>query len=328
MFRVNKRPNPGEGLTLIEVMIVVAISSIVGVGLFYLIKSATQIIWSSGAKIELQQNAQEAMYWITTDFKSCSPASIGNVNVNPGFEIPLSPDIPTGVPLGWQNPFPVGATKIGTDNPNLKSGFYALSLFDSSAGSSYESAIATFPVTGAYRLSCWLKVEGSAEVRVLREDGTDFAPAISTGCVSATGTWQYFCKEFNQNGNAKFKIQLRNPNPGFQAYFDDVSVSPLEMVFNETGAALYFPYERFAKLKNERCRLYYDTATLTLHRQIWQSEHWETVAPEPLSKYVRQLAIKNVEQNGFTLKLELAKPARADKEEKYQLQTSIAPLSN
>lgn len=316
-----------QGFTLVELMIVVGISSIIGFGLFQLIKLTTQIIWSSGAKIELQQNAQEAMYWISNDFKSSLAASIGNVNPNPGFEIPLYPAVPAGTAYGWQDPLPGDVTRIGSSDPNIKSGLFAMQLANPLMGTAYESTISTFAVTGAYIFSGWLKAGGPAEIRLLQENGNNFIPAISTGCAAATAGWQFFSQVINQVAGTRFKIRLATFNAGNTTYFDDVTIAPVQVVFNSSSTNVYYNYEKFAKMKSERCRLYYDTTTVSLYRQLWNGSGWDIVSPDPLGKYVTQVTINNLNQRTFNVTLDLAKPSQATKVEKYQMNTSITPLA-
>lgn len=327
MFHKSSKHSLIQGVTLVELMIVVGLSCVVGFGLFQVIKLTTQIIWSGGAKIELQQNAQEAMYWIGNDFKSSLAASVGNINPNPGFEIPLDPATPVGSAYGWQDPLPVDVARIGSADPNIKSGLFALQLFNPIMGTTCESAVATFTITGDYIFSGWLNSTGPAEIRLLQENGINFMPAISTGCAAATGGWQYFSKAINQAAGTKFKIKLTTFNAGTSAYFDDVTVAPLEVVFTPGGANQYYNYEKFARMKSDRYRLYYDTTTLTLYRQQWNGGGWDTIAPDPLSRYVKQLTIKNLNQKNFSIILELAKTSQVNKEEVYRMNTSVTPLA-
>jgi competence protein ComGC len=312
-----------KGVTLVEIMIVVSISCLVTISLFYLIKLSTQIIWTSGAKLELQQNAQDALYWIKQDFRSAKLSSIGNAGYNPGFEAPQ--DI-TAPPDAWQNPFPAGISKIGVGSPHLKSGFYAIKT-DSAGGTvSYESAVSSFPYTGNYIFSCWIKSGGQTEVRLLRGSGWDFAPPVVIGSAVATGYWQHYLVTTNRAAGELFKIRLANLTPGTESFFDDISIAPQEVVFSTATAVNYINYDKFIGLRSDQYRLYYDSSTLTLYRQKWSDGQWANISPEPLGKYIRKATIKNLDQKNFSVTLELAKRSRANKEEEYQMHTSITPM--
>lgn len=317
------RPGRNKGVTLVEIMIVVGISCAVSVGLYYLINLSTKIIWTSGAKLELQQNAQDAMYWIKEDFRSAKLSSIGNAGYNPGFEAPQNITSP---PDGWQNPFPAGVSKIGVESPDLKSGFYAIKT-DSAGGTVYyESAVASFPYTGKYIFSCWIKSGGQTEVRLVRNSGLDFAPPVVTGSAAATGYWQHYFVTTNRIAGESFKIRLGNLSNNTESFFDDISIAPQEVVFSTATAVNYVNYDKFTKLRSDQYRLYYDSSTFTLYRQMWSDGQWANVSPDPLGKYIRKAVIKNLDQKNFSVTLELTKSSRADKVEEYQLHTTITPL--
>ncbi|MDD5492641.1 MAG: prepilin-type N-terminal cleavage/methylation domain-containing protein, partial [bacterium] len=247
-----------KGVTLVEIMIVVSISCIVGLGLFYLIKFSTQMIWTSGVKLELQQNAQDAIYWIKQDFRSAKLSSIGNAGYNPGFE---SPQDITTPPDNWQSPFPGGISKIGVGNPNLKSGFYAIKTESAGGVVTYESAVSSFPYTGNYIFSCWIKSGGQTEARVLRDSGGNFGPPVVVGSAMATGYWQHYFVTTNRNAGEVFKIRLANLSPGTESYFDDICIAPQEVVFSSASAVNYIKYDKFTGLRSDQYRIYYDSST-------------------------------------------------------------------
>jgi type II secretory pathway pseudopilin PulG len=310
-------------MTLVEIMIVVGISSVVMAGLFYLIKLSTQIIWTSGAKLELQQNAQDAIYWIKEDFRSAKLSSIGNAGYNPGFE---SPQNITAPPDAWQDPFPAGISKIGVGSPDLKSGFYAIKANSAGGAVNYESAVSSFPYTGNYIFSGWIKSGGATEIRLLRGTGADFSPAVVIGSAAATGYWQHYFVLTSRTAGEVFKIRLANLTPGTESFFDDISVAPQEVIFSSATTVNYLNYDKFIALRSDQYRLYYDSATLTLYRQIWGDGHWSNISPDPLGKYMKKITIRNADQKNFSVTLEAAKRSRVDKEEEYQLNTSITPM--
>lgn len=308
-----------KGVTLVEIMIVVGLSCVVSLGLYYLINLSSQIIWTSGAKLELQQNAQDAIYWIKNDFRSAKLSSIGNAGYNPGFEAPQNITSP---PAGWSS-FPAGISKIGVESPHLKSGFYAIKT----AGTvNYDSAVSVFPYTGTYVFSGWIKSGGQTEVRLLRGSGLDFAPPAVIGSAAATGFWQHYLVTTNRVAGESFIIRLRNYDNGTESFFDDISIAPQEVVFSTAATVNYLNYDKFTGLRSDQYRLYYDSSTLTLYRQMWSAGLWANMSPDPLGKYIRKVTIRNLEQKSFSITLELAKRSRANKEEEYQLHTSITPL--
>lgn len=317
------RPHRNKGVTLVEIMIVVSISCVVAMGLYYLINFSTQIIWASGAKLELQKNAQNAMYWIREDFRKAKFSSIGNAGYNPGFEAPQ--DI-TAPPDGWQTPFPAGISKIGVGSPDLKSGFYAIKTASAGGTVYYESAVSSFPYTGNYIFSGWIKSGGQTEVRLLRSSGLNFAPSVVIGSAIATGYWQHYFVTTNRTAGEFFKIRLANLTPGTESFFDDISIAPQEVVFSSATAVNYINYDKFTGLRSDQYRIYYDSSTLTLYRQMWCNGLWANISPDPLGKYISKVTIKNSDHKIFSISLALAMKSRAYKEEEYQLHTSITPM--
>jgi len=315
-----------RGITLVELMIVVAIVSIIGVGLVNLIRISMNIWWAGGVKVELQHYAQEAMFWISKDLRSAKASSVGNVGYNSGFEIPLDSNLPSGDPYGWQSPLPAGVARISSNDPNLKSGFYGMKLTNSGATVNYESEVATFSMTGTYTLSCWIKSDGPAEVRLLQDTGFDFIPAVSTGCATGSLYWQHLSITTSKAAGTKFKIRLTNANAGGTSYFDDVGIAPLKVEFNPSDPPGYFTYEKYTGLKINAWRLYYDPATRNLYRQVFDGLTWVTQSPDPLCQDVQAVVISNNEQTNFMVSLTLSKPVRAGKIEEYRVDNSITPL--
>jgi len=322
-----------RGVNLVEIMIVVAICGIIGAGLFSLLKYVTMSGWTISAKIELQQNAREALSRISQDFKAAKASSIGNMGYNSGLEQPEDIRYPAGAPLGWQSPLPANVERIGTKDDNLKSGFYALKLVNPANLAEtinyetiYESNVSTFEVTGDYLMSCWIKAEGAAEAHLLRPDGVEFSTKISTGCASSTGYWQYFNLITKKEAGTLFKIRLTNKTPGTSAYFDDISIAPLEIIFDAAGPSGEIRYEKYKE--NNIClyRLYFDAPNQCLYRQFFNGENWIDEGPNPLCKYLKKVIIRNYNQQSFSISLVLAKYSRKDKEEIYQLDSTITPL--
>lgn len=323
----NKEQSCWAGVTLVELMIVVAICAVLGLGLSALIRFAMDAWRSGSVKIELQRNGQQAMYRIMRDFKEANASSIGNMAYNSGFEIPLELNSPTGSIYGWQIPLPADVEKIGSGDQNLKSGFFAMKLsrYPASADTDYDCVVSTMEFTGPYLLSGWIKAEGSAKIRLLRDTGGEIT---STGSTSATTYWRYFYKVANQqNAGTRFKIRLSNVSPGTVAYFDNVSLCPVEIAFNAVSGSRACRYEKITGLKTSLYRLYYNAADKSLHRQVYDGGQWTDDGPDPLCQYVESLTIKNNNNGSFSIRLILAKPVRGGKKEIYQLDNTIVPVS-
>lgn len=317
---------------MIEVLIVVAVSGIVVSGVVMLIKLVSDSLNVASTKIELQQYARQAMSVIARDLKSARASSIGNVGYNSGFERPVNIAITNSPPAGWQNPLPYNVQKIDARNPNLSSGFFAMALdnptnfaYTTNYETTYESYVSTIPLSGAYLLTGWIKSTGKTAIHLLRGDGMEFGTGISTGTLATDNYWSSLSLTIPLTAGTFFKIRLENKSPGSMAYFDDISLSPLHVVFDQRSGSGEYRYERLAGLRDVSCRLYYDREEKSLYHQVWSGTNWVNDGANPVCRYVKSLMVINTGQKIFTVRLLLAKEYRAGKEIEYSVDIAMTP---
>ncbi len=168
--------NNSQGVTLVEIMMVVAVMGVLFLGVFSLINKVTKGTWRIGGTLGMTSAASEAMYWIGNDFRNAKVSSIGNLGPNPGFEEPIQAEVS---PTGWDNIVPNSLiAKIGPTEPNIKNGFVSIKL--SSYATAYFSNIITIPAARDYIISGWAKGNNiTANIGLVKGDETEFIPAIT-----------------------------------------------------------------------------------------------------------------------------------------------------
>lgn len=91
---------PKNGITLVELMVVVALLGIIFIPLVQIFKSFINAWWAGKARMSVQAESRDAMYWFTKDMKSAYRHTIGNLVRNGGFD---SPDNLISNPENWEN---------------------------------------------------------------------------------------------------------------------------------------------------------------------------------------------------------------------------------
>ncbi|MDO8734093.1 MAG: prepilin-type N-terminal cleavage/methylation domain-containing protein, partial [Elusimicrobiota bacterium] len=111
-----KMKNKKRGVTLVELMVVVALMAIIFIPLVQIFKSFTNAWWAGKARMTVQAEARDAMYWFTKDMKGAYRHTIGNLVRNGGFDSggnTISSSI-----IGWQEAtagvLPAGVVKISS----------------------------------------------------------------------------------------------------------------------------------------------------------------------------------------------------------------------
>lgn len=337
MVKLNKI----KGVTLIEILVVVALLGITFLGIYRLFRYAFDSWWLGSSRLSLQQDAREAMYWIANDMKKAKRSSIGNLGTNTDFE---TPTMSTGPFTGWTVPFPAGVYNVSSQNPQeiVRSGYHAAKL-TSAVIVNYNSDTATpfvFPYTGNYIVSGWIfnsntaAPVGNAEIRLMQPGGIDLVPAVSLSAAT-TGYWRYLTATFAQNQSTNFIVTLRNLQAGTTVYFDDIGVSPSVFTFNTaTPADRFFGYGRIGEFPagSENYRLHFSTGTTAIPlrnilREQKVSGTWVPLTPLPLCKNVESVTITNYNQDYFEVILTLFDPNAKGVagQQRYSLKTQIRP---
>ncbi len=230
-----KLKNKKRGVTLVELMVVVALMAIIFIPLVQIFKSFTNAWWAGKARMTVQAEARDAMYWFTKDMKSAYRHSIGNMVRNGGFD---SPDNISSVPTGWEETLagglPAGVVKISS--PSTR-GF----CIGVTAGSTYSSTfifnlkkdvryILTGQIADTQDGANW----SEGRIRVENESGSSFFASTDTVSSVHTTSWVILtANSIDNDGTFKVTsdvdcvIRLTNLGPaGTTAYFENISVTP------------------------------------------------------------------------------------------------------
>jgi|GEM_PF-6567352 len=225
-------------------MVVVALMAIIFIPLVQIFKSFTNAWWAGKARMTVQAEARDAMYWFTKDMKSAYRHTIGNLVRNGGFD---SPDNISSVPTNWEETaggLPAGIVKISS--PSTRG--FCIGV-NQGAGIDYSSTF-IFRLKKDVRYILSGKIANTqnganwsdGRISVENEIGTIFA---STDTVLSVHTTSWEILTANGNGDGTFTVSsdvdcvIRLTNPGFAgtvAYFENISVAPKMAVL--VGTAL------------------------------------------------------------------------------------------
>lgn len=196
MFNLTKSCK--KGVTLVEIMMVVTISGIIFMGVFLLINNSNMFVGSIGNDLILTDNASEAMYIISKDFKNAKASTMGNLGQNPGFEEPMAL---TANPTAW-DALNVNVSKVGFTGSNIKSGISSIKITEAA---SYNSNSFNIPANKNFILSGWSKKPGSMNI-IRSSDNSDLIAPVS----NANSTWTHLTATVNLGApeTAKFKLQI------------------------------------------------------------------------------------------------------------------------
>jgi type II secretory pathway pseudopilin PulG len=294
--------NCGEkGVTLVETIVVFVIIGIISIGIMRLVRYAYDSWWLASSKLDAQKNAQDLMYWISTDFKRASRSTIGNVVQNPGFEKPSG--VYTSID-NWSG-LPAGVYKVDS-NDNTRSGFYAVKLINAV---NYDSQLSAYAYDGNYILSCWIYNSAAAN-----PGGTARCEIVGTGISVSTQTfstpsWVHLATlTGNQVAGTNFTVRLRNLTANTTVYFDNVSVSPQSVSFNKSLASdAYYPYEVSEAIyasagKVGKHRLHFIPSSSRISREWYDGAGYVDIGP--LCTNVDSLVINNIKQDYFDVTLQ------------------------
>lgn len=345
MSSIGKKPM--AGVTLVEIMIVVALVAISYVGIVVLMNKVTQGTWSVSKTIELTSQAQQAMTWIAEDFKNAKSASMGNLVRNYGFETPFELNQPM---LSFWNDLansPVGngqaVDRVRGGGTAVKGGFSSL-VMPLPVANDYFSDTTTINDNGQYIISGWVKADGTTASFNLVDAVSKadlFAPLSNN-----QNFWLHLTTTVVLGAGTQVQIKLNQLPGGTTAYFDDLAISPTTVVFNDTtpidGTHNVYEYDtsrgdsdtaHHARLKHYRLRYVRVAAPEAaapgqLFRERWVGpgvNDYEVVSGEALVNNVRSLTITHYNQESFEVELILER-AMAGKTRRYQIKNTFTPL--
>jgi len=322
-FFVHKK----NGVTLVEIMMVVAVMGVLFMGLFSLITRVTKGTWQIGGMLSLNSAASEAMYWIGNDFRNAKASTMGDQLVdnllgdeamNPGFELPLN--LTSDFPATWASLSLYGVSRVSGPS-NVRSGFLALGMLPGTAY--YSQVLATTYTARQYFVSAWSSSTAQVELRLLTSAAvdTDFVPACFINNAGSS-MWVHLVTTTNLTTNfTPFKVRMRYLGVSNTGLFDDVCMSPRQVVFS--GATTDRNYEYYTSKGSsnsesnrfKRYRLNYTPIAARsdpawpgiVRRQRFAGGSWINDGQENFCNNVQQLIITNNNQESFDVELVLEK---------------------
>lgn len=253
------------GYTFVELMVVMVLTSLLGLFLFHIIRSFHTGVTSFQRAVPLQQSLQVAKAVIEKDLLSSPRSSIGgNVVPNPGFEMGsdgVSPTTPPP-PGSWACvPIPLRLLPAAgfvfsygdgdiTSRPNF---FYNgnLGLTVNTAYTSFAAQSSTFSLVDGVtylfggRIKQHLANGQNGELRILGDPlATPWPMTIATTLVSNATVFSFVATTLTGNAAFRYRIEAGFYNPAIAANvvsFDDILLVPVSFELTPTnGRVLEF----------------------------------------------------------------------------------------
>jgi len=226
-----------NGFTLVEMMITMAILSIVFIPLVKIMMSSTKTWWFARAKMTIEQDGRDALSFINKEFQGAYRFSMGNLLYNAGFE-GYYPDIDDrSQPTLWP-PADYGDVTYNrtASTAIVASGYASVTLEVANAQYEYSG-----PEGDGFKILA--SSGGPTEVMFAFKAKASPAAALATditGTVELSGsvkltaasgvgisstTWQEFVTVGNLAPSAGYKVVFKTTNGS--VIIDDVSVRPI-----------------------------------------------------------------------------------------------------
>ncbi len=325
-----------KGITLVELLIVVALLSVLYLGLSRLIKNVSVAYWKNTSQLVLQEEARSAMHYITLELRSARTSSIGmtgpfdapvpvgagqNRGINTSFEFPYG----AGTPYAWNDLVPNQIEKISSSG-GPRSGLYCVCLNPLAIGQYTYTSHGTIQVLGpapTYWVGIWYKTASAKSFQAEINTVPVTAP-VDTQVVTASQDWKWehfvWPVTFNA-GPSSYTLSLTNLANDTSVYFDDISVSTGSIIMDVTPASVVTSamYQKTEKANNLVRRIRYQPPTGTtgiesrgkLYLEEWQggslanmfapgaNADWKLIDPNPLCQYVSTFRIDNIVGSNF-----------------------------
>ena len=298
-----------SGFTLTETLITLAIFSIVSMSIVNYLTKSNQVITQAFESQEALSKKLNAMYWITSDFRSATRTSLGSSLLNGGFELAYD----NMTPLYWPT---INNCNYLYDNSTntVRSGLLSISIYDSSGTTTtYDSNPFLLEDNIAYMITGWVRCNGNATSKISLVDNIGiehgFAVLVST-------CWTQVMFRFPASGNyttgllnadmAKISLSVQ-ANPGI-GYFDNIACTPINSVListttaeinvNNTPSNNADPNDpvgfRFYKrtqgdLELYRYRIEFDPNYLVREKFNRNTNQWETSGPDRIAQGIEIL---------------------------------------
>ncbi|MEW6556502.1 MAG: prepilin-type N-terminal cleavage/methylation domain-containing protein [Elusimicrobiota bacterium] len=221
-----------NGVTLVELMVVVALLAIIFFPLVQVFKSFSNAWWAGKARMSVQSDARDAMYWFVKDLKSAYRHSVGNLVSNGRLD---SPGSLTTNPDNWDTL----AAGVVVENSTSTRGV----CIGVSQGVTYSSTY-TFQLVNGVRYLLSGKIRntdaplGKGRIEVINISGI---PVYASTETDHTSWWEIVTADGSSDGTFLMAttdtdciIRLSNTGAvGSVAYFEDISVAPKKAVLVE-----------------------------------------------------------------------------------------------
>ena len=226
-----------KGFTLVEMMITMAILSIVFIPLVKIMMASTKTCWFARAKMTIEQDGRDALSFMNKEFQCAYRFSMGNLLYNAGFEGYYLDMFDRPQPTLWE------ASDYGDKMYNrtastaiVASGYASMTLDAAPAHYEYLGpASEGFEIiddgTGGTEVMFAFKAKASTGAAVatditgIVELSGSVKLTVASGVGISSTTWQEFSSTVTLTPSAGYKVVFNTINGG--VIIDDVSVRPI-----------------------------------------------------------------------------------------------------
>jgi len=233
-FSINKK-----GWTLVELIIVVAILGIIFIPLVRIMHSVLVSWWSGKAKLTIQEDAREILFYITQDLKASKRSTLGSIISNGSFEkYKGDPNNPTiWSPYYWLVSDISDIEYEFTSSTNVvHTGMFSVKIRET-ASITYSSEISV-PYSTSYIFSYW--VRASSGNPTVTAEITGAGISLSTS-IAAPSSWGQYVSivTLPQSDELGLRITVQDTTGGLEeVYIDDVSLTPKDAILLHPNSSL------------------------------------------------------------------------------------------
>lgn len=228
-----------KGWTLVELIIVVAILGIIFIPLVKIMHSVLLSWWSGRAKLNIQQDAREIIFYVTQDLKAAKRSTLGSIIANGSFEkYKGDPNNPTiWSPYYWLvSDIADIEYEFTSSTEVVHTGMYSVKIRET-ASITYSSEISV-PYSSDYIFSYW--VRASSGNPTITAEITGAGISISTD-IAAPSSWRQVVSIITlpQSDNLGIRITVQDTTGILEeAYVDDVALTPKNAILLHPDSSL------------------------------------------------------------------------------------------
>ncbi|RLD16780.1 MAG: hypothetical protein DRI36_05180 [Caldiserica bacterium] len=226
-----------KGWTLVELIIVVAIIGIIFVPLVKIMHSVLVGWWSGRAKLTIQEDARDILYFITNDLKASKRTTVGSVIYNGSLEkFSGDPeDQSTWAPYFWYASDIDDIEYEFTESTNVvHSGMYSLRIREDTSILYTQDIV--IPYESKYIFSYWVRATSGTPSVVAELTATGFSVSVDTsfpvGTVPSNWRQVVWVGTVPQCDDLRIRISVYNVHTTEldEVIVDDIALTPKEMV--------------------------------------------------------------------------------------------------